>query len=83
MVVRSETCFVFISHGHQLISLKTNKTAGTTIATGVSRFSGADDVTTLVFAEDEKIFEMLGSSELSSPSVKCLRPGHSALRGNP
>jgi hypothetical protein len=51
---------VIVSHEHQLIFLKTKKTAGTSVEIALSQFCGPDDVITRIFAEDEAVRRELG-----------------------
>lgn len=51
---------MIISHQHQFIFLKTNKTAGTSIEIALSRFCGDDDVITPIAPEDELLREEWG-----------------------
>lgn len=51
---------MIISHKHTFIFLKTNKTAGTSIEIGLSKFCGPDDVITRISPEDEATRRELG-----------------------
>lgn len=51
---------MIISHKHKFIFLKTNKTAGTSIEIGLSKFCGPNDVITPISSEDERVRKELG-----------------------
>ena len=47
-------CALIISHKHQFVFIKTNKTAGTSIEIALSRFCGPEDIITPVSTSDER-----------------------------
>jgi hypothetical protein len=51
---------MIISHKHQFIFIKTNKTAGTSIEIALSKYCGADDIITPIRPEDEEMRRNLG-----------------------
>jgi hypothetical protein len=51
---------MILSHKHRFIFLKTNKTAGTSIEIGLSKFCGPDDIITPVWPVDEELRKSLG-----------------------
>lgn len=51
---------MIVSHKHKFIFLKTNKTAGTSIEIGLSKYCGPDDIITKISPADEKIRTDLG-----------------------
>lgn len=51
---------MIISHKHQFIFLKTNKTAGTSVEIALSRFCGPEDIITPVSPGDEEKRQQLG-----------------------
>lgn len=52
---------MIVSHEHEFVFIKTNKTAGTSIEIALSAFCGAADIITPISPEDEKTRCALGS----------------------
>jgi len=51
---------MILSHKHQFIFIKTNKTAGTSIEIALSKFCGPDDIIARISSRDEKTRRQLG-----------------------
>lgn len=57
--IESDTAMI-VSHKYKFIFIKTNKTAGTSIEIGLSKYCGPDDIVTPITPEDEEIRKRQG-----------------------